>query len=229
MDRQRANATVPVSEPAGAGFRLSRELWGLDWNRVLPVRLTDDGVSVHVGTFESASRFVTAHYAELFDEQGDGPFATDMGGAAKARYYALAGDFFELRDDGRMIGLLVCDPRDWSTYYIRSGAVLRSLEGRRLLPAFLARVVFEELKRVGVERVECDTSPANLVMMHTMGRLRFNVTGTCLSERWGACVHFTKFLNDGNERTFLQQFCSGVKYQLRRSGGDDRRRNEDVP
>jgi hypothetical protein len=66
--------------------------------------------------------------------------------------------------------------------------------------------------------------------MHIMGRLRFNVTGTCLSERWGANVHFTKFLNGDNERTFLQQFCSGVKYQLRGPrGANDRRRKEDGP
>jgi hypothetical protein len=93
----------------------------------------------------------------------------------------------------------------------------------------VAKVLFEELKRVGVERVECDTSPANLVMVHIMGRLRFNVTGTCLSERWGAYIHFTRFLNSDNERTFLRQFCSGVKYQLRGSRGDDRRRKEDEP
>jgi hypothetical protein len=110
MRRQSTNGTVAASEPAGAGFRLSREVWGLDWSRVLPFRLTDDGVGVHAGSFDTASRFVNAHYAELFEERADGPFATDVGGAAKARYYALAGDFFELRHDGRMVGLLVCRP-----------------------------------------------------------------------------------------------------------------------
>jgi hypothetical protein len=52
-------------------------------------------------------------------------------------------------------------------------------------------------------------------MMHIATRLKFNQTGTLLSERWGAMVHFTKFLSEEKEEVFLRQFCSGVKYQLR--------------
>jgi hypothetical protein len=194
---------------------LSRALWGLDWNRVLPCQLTEDGVRVEVSSFGKVSRFSSEHYAELFEEGPGTPFAAQTEGSAKARYFELAGDFFELTHKGVTIGVLVCDPVDWSTYYIRSAAVLRSHEGRRLIPSFVALVLLDELKRVGVERVECDTSPANVVMMHTMNRLRFNVTGTRLSERWGALVRFTKFLNGESERRFLTQFCAGVKYQLR--------------
>ena len=76
-------------------------------------------------------------------------------------------------------------------------------------------MLFEQLKRAGVERVEADTSPANMATMHLLTRLRFNMTGTTLSERWGAHVHFTKFLDERSEGVFLEQFCSGVKYQVR--------------
>jgi len=57
-------------------------------------------------------------------------------------------------------------------------------------------VLFEILKSAGVERIEADTSPGNFASMTVMTRLRFNLTGTVLSERWGAMMHFTKFLDE---------------------------------
>ena len=206
-------------EPLGQEARrvpLSQLLWDIDWRRRLPVKLTDDDILVKASSFEAASVFVAEHYAELFEEEADSPFSTRAASPAKTRYYQLAGDFFEFCQQGRTIGLLVCDPLDWSTYYIRSTAVLRDFQGRQLVAAFCKSVLFEELARAGVERIECHTSPANLAMMHIMSRLRFNTTGTELSERWGALVRFTKFLDARSEQTFLRQFCAGIKYQLRK-------------
>ena len=203
-------------------FRLSRALWDIDWAASLPVSLGTDGVTVEDSSFDRASSFVGEHYADLFDENAASPFSTRPGDGAKQRYYDLVGDFFEFRQSGRTIGFLTCTPHDWSTYYLRSAAVLRAHQGRGLVPAFCRRFLFGVLARAGVERVECDTSPANLTMVHVMTRLRFNVTGTHLSERWGAHVRFTKFLNGDCEDTFLNQFCSGVKYQIRgRERSDD--------
>jgi hypothetical protein len=194
---------------------LSQALWGLDWSRALPHELTADGVTVEASSFQRSLPFIRDHYAAIFEEDPGSPFSTDVTGPAKARWYQQMGDFFELREDGRTIGLLLGEPADWSTYYIRSAAVLREHQGRQLISTFCLRVLFKELERAGVERVECDTSPANLAMAHVLGRLRFNATGTNLSERWGALIRFTKFLNPERERTFLDQLCSGVKYQLR--------------
>lgn len=205
-------------------FRLSHALWGLDWSRVLPYELSDDGIEVESTSYDPAAAFVHEHYAALFDEDPSSPFRTRLGDGAKKRYYQLAADLFRFAHQGRTVGLLVCEPLDWSSYYLRSTAVLREYQGRQLVPRFCSRVLFPELERAGVERVECDTSPANLAMMHIMGRLRFNVTGTNLSERWGANVHFTKFLGAECEAIFLRQFCSGVMYQRRASqkgGGDE--------
>jgi hypothetical protein len=41
------------------------------------------------------------------------------------------------------------------------------------------------------------------------------VTGTTLSDRWGAQVKFTRFLDEESERIFLGQFCAGVRHQRR--------------
>ena len=194
--------------------RLSEQFWGIRWSQLLPRRMTDDGVLVEWSSFDRALPFIAESYAEIFEA----PPTTAPGSStsqAKARYYRAAGDFFEFRHEGRTVGLLVGTPVDWSTYYVRSAAALPAYQGRKLIQRLLP-MVFAELAAAGVERVEADTSPANMATMHLLTRLRFNVTGTVLTERWGAIVHFTKFLNEDVERAFLDQFCSGVKYQLRR-------------
>lgn len=204
-------------ESVSPPFRLSRALWDIDWTAALPLSLSPSpaGVTVEVGSFAGAASFAARHYAELFEEESASPFATRPATEAKRRYYDAVGDLFEFRQGGRTIGLLTGAPHDWSTYYIRSAAMLRTHQGHGLVPEFCRRFLFAALARAGVERVECDTSPANLAMVQVLTRLRFNVTGTQLSERWGAHVRFTKFLSDDCEDTFLDQFCSGGKVQRR--------------
>ena len=143
--------------------------------------------------------------------------------AAKTRYYEVFGDFFEFFHGDELAGLLVCTPTDWSSYYIRSAAMLPKFQGRRIVQHFYTSVLFPTLQRAGVERVEFDTSPSNMAMMHIATRLRFNNTGTILSERWGAMIHFTKFLAVDKEEVFLRQFCAGVKYQTRERAGQEGR------
>ena len=192
---------------------LSQALWGIDWSAALPYRKGPFEV-VH-SRFSAARTFVETHYATVFEEQqGPNTFASDVS-STKARYYEIAGDFFEVRRDDSTIGLLVCTPSDWSSYYLRSAALLPEHQGARIIQTFYSELLFPTLQRAGVERIELDTSPANLAMMHIATRLKFNQTGTLLSERWGAMVHFTKFLSEEKEDVFLRQFCSGVKYQLR--------------
>jgi hypothetical protein len=111
--------------------------------------------------------------------------------------------------------LLICTPLDWSSYYVRSAALLPEYQGRQAIQHFLSGVLFPELTRAGVERVELDTSPSNLAMMHIATRLRFNPTGTLLTERWGALVHFTRYLAADSEQVFLDKFCAGPRYQTR--------------
>lgn len=210
-------ATAPVPETTDSRRRtplLSELLWNLRWEEHLPERVTQDGVMVVHSDFERALPFIVAHYAEIFQDDPSSPFASAKLDEAKARYYRAAGDFFEFVHAGRTVGLLVGTPVDWSTYYIRSAASLREYQGKKMIQRFFPKM-FALLKSAGVERVEAHTSPSNMATLHLLTRLRFNVTGSVLSERWGAHVHFTRFLDDDRERTFLDQFCTGVRYQLR--------------
>jgi hypothetical protein len=190
---------------------LSSLLWGIDWADHLPLELRD-GVAVHQRSYDECVPFVRDHYARIFHEDGSNPFSCSRIDPAKERYYRHAGDFFSFELGGQMIGLIVGSAADWSTYYIRSAAILPEHLGKRLLPSFLPRM-FEILKSAGLERVEADTSPSNLAVIAILTRMRFNVTGTVLSDRWGAHLHLTRFLAPDREGVFLSQFCSGVRYQ----------------
>jgi hypothetical protein len=186
---------------------LSEELWGLRWSDHLPLDL-GGGASVHPTTFARAVPFIRAHYATIFEDDGTSPFKSDLLTEQKARYYELCADFFEFTHEGSSIGLLVCDPSDWSTYYVRSAAILPDHHGRQLVQKFFTRLAFPELTRVGVERVEIDVAPSNLAMRLIAARLRFVASGTVLTDRWGAHSRFTRFLAGSTERIFAKQFCA---------------------
>ncbi|HMJ16623.1 MAG TPA: GNAT family N-acetyltransferase [Polyangiaceae bacterium] len=190
-------------------------LWNIDWANYLPVTVVDD-IDVEYGSFASASEFISRHYAEIFEQlPGASAFTGGQSSTARSRYYHSVADFFQFTHEQRIVGLLVCTPLDWSTYYLRSGALLPEYQNSKLMQRFVP-LIFATLARAGVERIETDTSPSNLRMMQLLTHLGFNVSGTVLTERWGAHVHFTKFLDAKSEQIFLEQFCVGVKYQLRK-------------
>jgi len=191
---------------------LSERLWDIDWDRVLPYSF-DDGFSAVRSNLALSAAFISEHYPTIFEESDDSPFRTQLS-SAKARYYELS-DFVEFRREGRVVGLVVSAPSDWSTYYVRSAALLPSVQGSAVIRRLFARIVFPILAEAGVERVETDVSPSNTAMVHIVTRLSFNATGSLLTDRWGAHTRFTKFLSRQSEDVFLNQFCSGVKYQLR--------------
>jgi RimJ/RimL family protein N-acetyltransferase len=190
---------------------LSAMLWGIDWASHLPVDV-GSGVTVHTRTYDECVPFVRQNYARIFHEDGTSPFTQTRSDPAKERYYRLAADFFGFHLGDQMIGLIVGTPSDWSTYYLRSCAVLPEHLGKKILHPFMP-LLFDLLKSAGLERVEVDTSPSNLSMMQILTRLSFNVTGSLLTDRWGAHVRLTRYLAEDREDVFLRQFCSGVRFQ----------------
>jgi ribosomal protein S18 acetylase RimI-like enzyme len=190
-------------------------VWGIDWSAHLPRVLTDDGVRVAYSSYDRALPFLAKNLALIFEEDpASSPFAQKTAGEAKARYYRQMADFFEFDDHGTIAGYLICTPIDWSSYYLRLAAMLPEYQGRKLAQRFFPQL-FDILQAAGVERIEAETSPSNMAVMHNMTRMRFNVTGTVLSERWGSLVRLTKFLDGDAEGVFLRQFCAGIQYQTR--------------
>jgi hypothetical protein len=207
--------SVGREEDTAPRASLSQAMWGLDWSVHLPTRLTDDGIVVQRSSYAEASPFIGAKFAAMFEEDpAESPFLHVSATEAKRRYYRLCADFFAFMHAETIVGALVCNPVDWSTYYIRFCAFLPEYQGRQLLQRFFPEF-FRILKQSGVERIETETSPSNLAVMHMMNRFRFNHSGTILSERWGSLVRFTKFLDERCEDVFLRQYCTGIRYQAR--------------
>ncbi len=192
---------------------LSRTLWGLEWSEHLPIELPG-GLVVRASSYDQALPFIREHYAAIFQEDGQSPFSSSRLTDPKERYYRVAGDFFEFAREEQTVGLLVCTPVDWSTYYVRSAATLPEERGtymvQRLLPW-----MFERLRASGVERIEADASPGNSISLMGLLRMGFVVSGTTLSERWGALTRLSLILEEECDRVFVRQFCHGVRHGSR--------------
>lgn len=190
---------------SAAPVTLSQRYWGLEWSSVLPWQFDD--ITVESATFDEAMPFIKEHYARIFGGgAGEARFLASPMTAAKHRFCAET-DIFLFRAPGRIVGLFMAHPSDWSTYYIRSVAVLPEFRERRLLTRFMEHS-YAPLARAGVERVEAECSPGNTPVMRVLVGQGFFVTSTANSERWGATVRFTKFLAEEAETVFVRQFNS---------------------
>jgi GNAT superfamily N-acetyltransferase len=200
---QELQCTPAVDARKRASINASRRLWGLDWSRRLPWRLDD--VTVEWGSINEALPFVAERYAEIFGTD-DGRFFAEPMSEAKRRFCAES-DVFLFRADGETVGLVLAHPTDWSTYYVRSTALLAEYRARGILPRFLEHF-YGPLREVGVERIESDCSPSNqpVIRLHTSEG--FMVTGSGNSDRWGGLLHMTKYLRGEPEKVFIRQFCT---------------------
>lgn len=205
MRRLADMAAVHRIAPLVPAPTMSKRIWGFDWADHLPWQV--DAVSVEVGSFAlDALPFIESHYSRIFGgADATQRFLSDPMTDAKRRF----GDEMDVllfRAERMTIGLLIGHPLDWSTYYMRSVAILPEYRDRRLLTRIMEQTC-EPLRAAGVERIEGDCSPANLPMMRMLTGLGFLVTAAANSERWGAMVRSTKFLREDAEDVFARQFC----------------------
>jgi len=193
----------PPSEvrPKVVNAKLSERLWGLDWSRHLP--WTFAGVAVEEGRSADALRFVAEHYRNIFGDGGDRFLCEEMT-VAKRRFWEEM-DIFLFAFEGRTVGICAGHPSDWSTYYIRTFAILPEFRERGFAASF-ARASCLALADAGVSRYEADCSPANTAMMRLFSSDGFLVTATMNSERWGTMLRFTKFLREDAATAYRQQF-----------------------
>lgn len=188
---------------------LSQRLWRLDWTAHLPWVL-EAGVALEHGSVEEVLGFVQESYATIFaSDPNDERFLREHAGAAKRRFLECS-DRFVFREHGHVIGVLVGNPVDWSTYYWRTVAFLPEHQGRGLLSAALERTD-EVMRAAGIERVEGDAAPTNYRQVRLLLRLGYCITGQNNSERWGALLRLTKFLREEGEQVFLERFSKDSK------------------
>ncbi len=197
---------------------LSQRLWSLDWRSVLPWHF-DDGCA-DLGTGDEVLRFMGAHYATLFGaEEVAGRFLPSTMTEAKRRFFAEM-DFFVFRVGQETAGVFVGHPTDWSSYYLRSTAILPQYRERRLMTRFFERLA-EPLRAAGVERIEAECSPANAPIIRVLSRQGYIVTGSANSERWGLLLRYTKFLSHEAHTSFTRQY-TAMTFTTRPDGNPNR-------
>ena len=138
---------------------------------------------------------------------------------AKRRFFAEM-DFFVFRVGQDTAGVFVAHPTDWSSYYLRSTAILPHYRERRLMTRFFERLA-EPLRAAGVERIEAECSPANAPIIRVLSRQGYIVTGSASSERWGSLLRYTKFLSHEAHSAFIRQY-TAMTFTTRPNGNHNR-------
>jgi ribosomal protein S18 acetylase RimI-like enzyme len=206
VDQLHLAPSTPIEPAIGSRPEsLSQRWWGLDWAATMP--WSCGGLSVGYGGLDDALPFIREHYGAIFGD-ADTRFLADPMCERKERFYRDA-DVFLIRDGATCVGLQIAHPTDWSSYYVRSLAILPAYRGRGVLDAMTERMV-EALAAVGVERLEGELSPNNGACVIAQTRLGYVVTGMHASERWGTMVRLTRFLQEDASRVFRRQFCGGA-------------------
>lgn len=202
-------ATVAVSR----GGTVSERIYGLNWRKHFPLDL-GGGLSVDAAPAEEGLAFMRRNFAEIYRDSPPGAFLTEEYNDNKLRYYREAGDFFLFREGAKPVGIFVGTPVDWSTYFFRNCSILPEYQGKKIYQKLLVHLL-KVLPHYGIDRVEGDVSPANLGHIHILNKLQFNIAGLRMTERWGSLLHFTKYLSPKHEQVFLDQYCHGVRPQVK--------------
>jgi hypothetical protein len=127
----------------GGASSTSMRLWSLDWRAHLPWYF-DDG-RAEVAAPEEALPFIQQHYPAIFGlPETGGHFLSSPMTDAKRRFFDEM-DFFLLRVGDRAAGVVMGHPSDWTSYYVRSAALLPEFRDRRMLTQFGERL-YEPLR-----------------------------------------------------------------------------------
>src|SRR5690606_38637404 len=152
-----ANVTPVQTNSGKVSEPLTKRWFGLDWRDHLPWNLC--GVSVEYGDLDEALRFIEQWYPQFFGREGRDGWLPDPMRPAKLRFYQDA-DIFVFRDGRQTVGVEVAHPTDWSSYYIRTHALLPAYRRCGIMVEMVERQS-RVLAGFGVQRVEGDVVPAN--------------------------------------------------------------------
>jgi len=193
----------------------SSKLFGIDWNKYYPHKIVGKPFTIRKTTYSEVQEFIKKNRDKLdLSKYGEGLFQSMEESRERDIYYKQFVDCFIIENDKDKVGIFMSNPSDWSTYYLRYSIFI--LEYRNLgLFTYVHKYLLEVLNNYNIHRVEADVSSSHIGNIHVYTKLKFILTSTILSDRWGATVRFTKYLSDKHELTFFNQFCDGVRPQLR--------------
>lgn len=140
----------------------------------------------------------------LLGNMGERGFLQEPMTEAKRRYCDEM-DIFLYRSAGRLVGISMTNASDWSTYYLRSTAMLPDFRGKNVVGELVARIQ-GPLREAGVLRIEVDCCPTKVPMLPLLTKQGFCVTSTFASERYGRMARLTNFIQEEPERRFKERF-----------------------
>lgn len=179
-------------------------VWGLDWKNHLPLNLGNyELVQSDFNEFSALKKLPNSFF--ITAESTNDSFVKDTASVSKEEYLKLVSDFFTIKKDGEVVGVVVCEILDWSTYYLRYITVAKEHRSQNLTSLFV-KAVEQTLHLYSVDKITCDVSPSNLRQVSRMSQAGYVYTGNILSERFGANMRLTKFLNDESWKVFNQNF-----------------------
>lgn len=152
------------------------------------------------------------HYPSIFASEPD-RFLAEAMTEAKRRFLAEA-DVFLFRKAGADVGICIAHPSDWSTYYVRSMALLPEIRDHGLAQQW-SDFLSTHLRAAGVQRMEAETAPTNVPMQRLFLGTGWVPTGSVNSERWGVMLRYTLFLQQDAQRAFERQFIGSVSHSRR--------------
>lgn len=188
---------------------MAKRWWGLEWPT-----WTHDGITCAPGTLEAARSFIDEHYPSIWEDE-PGRFFTETMTEAKRRFLAEC-DVFLFTEGETHVGIAVGHPTDWSSYYMRTMAMLPAYRERAIGKEFVRRTC-ECAREAGVNRIETDTSPANVPVHGMMVAAGFIITATTQSDRWGVLLRYTRFLNPEAGERFRTQYIDVPTFKRRPS------------
>lgn len=189
---------------------LAQIVWGLNWEEHLPAKLGEYTLEKSdIREFLSLKSHPESFF--ITSDSSNDSFVKDQEATYKENFLEHVSDFFVIKNDQKVIGVVVCEIRDWSTYYLRYITISKDHRQHNLTKMFL-HFVESVLRIYPLDKITCDVSPANLKQISRMSEMGYVYTGNILSERFGASVQLTRFLQEKSwtvyNKNFMQSFYS---------------------
>ena len=185
---------------------LAEQIWKINWQEYLPFQLSPS-VSLESVSSDEGFAFIADYFPLIFEQESDHRFFETEGcKSSKNLYYKTVGDFFIFKDRDKPVGMAVGSLLDWSSYNFRNIAILPEYQGQKLYYTFF-QWISSILAQHGVKRIEGDIAPSNTRHLQVVNSMGYIMTSMTLSERWGALVHVTKYLDKSDEERFQELFC----------------------
>ncbi len=173
-----------------------------------PFEIPSLGVVMDHGDYSTTVRFIEKNHDRIFDSAQSDHFFQEPMTEKKETFLRDKTDHFLFQKDGNVIGVVMGNPIDWCSYYIRYCAFEEKFQKLGIVQHSFP-VLIQSISSMGFQQIEIDVSPSNHPQIQVMNRTGFIISGQMNSEKWGSLIRFTKYIDTQRQKTFLSIFTQG--------------------